>query len=479
MNDSKKQASPILSYLLVLAMFLLAIAIFIYHSPFRESAPHEAPSAFDSLVYDKWGKYPSQLPLEHLIILTPHNVQTRENFGDAFFRYYALEHGKRILIWWQSTRGSNAILEYIPTEPSKESSIKADVIFGGGQYVFEKLAEAGRLAPLELPEEVLAEIPSRINSLDIIDPQRRWCCNVLSSFGFLYNKQKIEEINLTTLTTWNDLASPLLFDNIILADPSVSGSTMMAFEMVLQSGPDWPSGWESLLSILSNTRSFVSNSDDAANAPLFDQAAATICIDFFGISRAVLQPNKLVFVSPKGETVFTPDPIAILKNAPNPEAAKAFVSFLLSINGQKLWGLDKTADDSPSLSALYRSPVRKDFYTEFSNELPQWTLNPYESGSHMDFDPELRSVRYPVLIELIKAAVIDNFEPMKVARKKMIEQKVDFASMQWLPENVDTLEEIRGLSVRFKDLQEKELITAAWHDFYKQKYQHVLESSPN
>ena len=42
----------------------------------------------------------------------------------------------------------------------------------------------------------------------------------------------------------------------------------------------------------------------------------------------------LVYVSPTGQTAFSPDPIAILKNPPHPKLAQQFVDFMTSEQAQ-------------------------------------------------------------------------------------------------------------------------------------------------
>ena len=482
-GHSNSTAKFLLTLLFVLATFVALILSFSSSRPqdvSPESRNFISWAEANKIVLTKWNKSIDDLPKENLFIITPHNESIRILFNHLFQIHYAIEHGKRISIWWQDAGGgSSAILQHLSEDKSMESGMDIDVVFGGGEYLFQQLAERGLLQPLEIDDQTLAQIPDKFNGISFYNPDLTWCGNVISGFGFLYNVEKIKSTGLSDLETWQNLAAPELFGQVAIADPRKSGSTMAAFEMIVQSEADWQSGWETLFNILSSSKEFTQTSQDAANAPLFEQTAAAICIDFYGISRVENEPDCLKYVSPQGQTAFTPDPIAVMKDAPNKQAAQAFAAFVLSMEGQKLWGLQKQVNDPLSINALYRSPIRKDFYTEFSNALPPWVKNPYESGSQMDFDPELRSVRYPVLLELIKAAALDDFELMKGVRKKLIEQNPENPrAMSWLPENADTIEEIRRLSTLFKDNGQKEAVTAAWRQYYQNVYQEALSSAP-
>lgn len=476
-HRSGKQALS--GILLVLVCLLIGVVVWNYTS--KRNAPSQIVSsekkAIEDAVYSKWSRSFSQLPTENLIIVSPHNETIRNKFEKAFINYYAVEKGKRILVWWHNRGGSNAILDFLLEQKQKEQSLPLDVVFGGGEYLFEQLADNDMLVPMDLGQDVLNQIPSEFAGIRLYDPQLRWCGNVLGGFGFLYDCQQIQSAGLQELTSWQDLASPELTGQLAIADPQNSGSTVVAFEMILQSEPDWPSGWKKLLSILSNAKEFMSSSDDAANAPLFGQAAAAICIDFYGMGREALEPEKLSYVNPRGQTAFTPDPIAILKDAPNKEIAADFVDFVLSPQGQAVWGKKSEDESHISVNALYRTPIRKDFYSASLENVPESIRNPYELAQTVRIDSDLRLIRYGVLRKLVHAAAVENFDLMVLARKKIMQPDVDAAKKAaffQLPANVDTIEELRAISDQLADPARAEKILNDWIGFFKQQYQTVL-----
>ncbi len=169
-------------------------------------------------------------------------------------------------------------------------------------------------------------------------------------------------------TQWVDLANEKLFNAIALADPTKSGSVAKAFELMIQqqmnqrlaelAGSEggrpandrekqaivegWERGLQLLIRLAANSRYF---SDAASKVPMdvaYGEAAAGMCIDFYGRfeSEAVANKNgqtRLKYTSVVGGTSIGADPIALLRGAPHPEVAKQFIDFVLKLEGQKLW----------------------------------------------------------------------------------------------------------------------------------------------
>ena len=54
----------------------------------------------------------------------------------------------------------------------------------------------------------------------------------------------------------------------------------------------------------------------------------------------------------------------MFRGASNPELATRFIEFILSPEGQKLWGLKAGAPGGPEKMALRNMPLRRDYYVE-------------------------------------------------------------------------------------------------------------------
>src|SRR4051794_24823545 len=129
----------------------------------------------------------------------------------------------------------------------------------------------------------------------------------------------------------------------------------------------WREGMRAIHLSGANARYF----PDSSQKPPIDVAAgncaAGLCIDFYGRQQAEAvrrrdNSERLGFIAPVGGTVSSVDPIALLRGAKNRDVAVAFMEYLLSIDGQKLWNFKPGTPGGPQHFALRRIPVRKDFY---------------------------------------------------------------------------------------------------------------------
>ncbi|MBD3646810.1 MAG: extracellular solute-binding protein [Pseudomonadales bacterium] len=329
---------------------------------------------------------------------------------------------------------------------------------------------------MTIPPDALANITDTFGGLAMCDGERRWCGTAISGFGILYNRDLAQRLGLPEPTRWEDLGSPRYFDLVGLADPTQSGSAAAAYEMIVQSADDWPSGWAKLLNILGNAKKFYAGAGDAAEAVPSGEAVAATCIDFYGTNRMSKYPKTLVYLSPKGQTAFNPDPVAILKNPPNPELAQRFVDFLLSEQGQALWALPAGHPDGPDHATLGRQPIRRDVYEKFGDQFSSAIVNPYAVGQSLEVDTELWADSYGLLRNLVWAAAVRNVDQLKAAKKKLIETDFEperLALFNALPENVATREAIEETDALLSDDVQRDRIVTDWITWFRDKYERV------
>ncbi|HWA10905.1 MAG TPA: extracellular solute-binding protein [Opitutaceae bacterium] len=297
---------------------------------------------------------------------------------------------------------------------ASEVSCGIDVFFGGGTPDFVAQAQAGRLVDaglLKLHPDWFADavFPQRFTGQEYWDKDGRWYGSVLSSYGIIFNRDSMQRLGFTQAPRqWADLSDPRLIGEVALCDPTKSGSINQAFENVIQQqmqlrlqelraanpGGDpkaleaqavregWILGLQLMQRIGANARYFT----DTSQKPPIDVAAgncaAGMCIDFYGRQQAEAverrdHSERVGFVSPPGGTAYSVDPIALLRGAPHREAAVAFLEYVLSPEGQKLWNLRPGTPGGPARFALRRLPVRRDFYSD-----------PAEKGLRSDPDAE-------------------------------------------------------------------------------------------
>lgn len=297
---------------------------------------------------------------------------------------------------------------------ASEVSCGIDLFFGGGTYDFERQAQAGRLVSSRLMKskpELFSEhiIPARFGGEDYYHPEGLWIGTVLSAYGIIFNRDSLNRLGFKRVPAqWSDLDDPRLIGEVALADPTKSGSVAKAFENILQqqmqlrlraleaSEPagdiaalearavreGWVEGMRLIQLIGANARYFT----DTSQKPPIDVAAGNcavgLCIDFYGRQQqeAVRRrgdSERVGYVSPPGGSVASVDPIALLRGAPHRTVAVAFIEFVLSLEGQKLWNFKPGTPGGPERFALRRMPVRKDFYGQA--EWRQFRSDPDES----------------------------------------------------------------------------------------------------
>ena len=421
----------------------------------------------------KWGKPYDQLEELTLVAVSPHNKDIETEFEKAFSLEYALKHGKRVEIQFRDVGGGGSkILSYLRTVYEHADTSGIDIIWGGGDDAFDKLAADGVLQPLKIAPDVKANIPPTFGGLSMIQPKDLWCGAAVSGFGFMYNKPLLEKLKKPAPATWDDLADAKYNGLIALADPMKSSSATAAYKMIAQSAPTWPAGWAKLLDVLSNANKFYDGASGAADA-VVAEAPIAACIDFYGTMRVNKYPKRLVYVSPKSQTVFNADPIAILKNPPHGELAQAFVDFVLSPRGQALWGLKAGEADGPVDAALYRMPIRKDVYTTYEGKLLPGIANPFQPGNEMAISDEMRKLDFNAFRRLVYCASVANAAGLKQAREKLIAEGLPAGKVKLfheLPPNIRTMEEMQAVVAQLRDEKQAEKIMTDWADFFAKKY---------
>lgn len=442
-----------------------------------ETAANSREMELDKILRQKYGKSFAELPETKLIAISPHNTDIENEYESAFSRFHAREYGQRVTIEWRDVGGgASAILHHLRNVYKNSDQSGIDIVWGGGDYNFTKMADEGILQEMTLAADVIENIPPSFGGLVMCDEQKRWCGSAVSGFGIFYNKQLLERIGLPEPTQWEDLGAPEFYNLVGLADPMQSGSAAASYEMIVQSEDTWPIGWAKLLSILGNAKKFYAGAGDAAEALPSGEVVVTTCIDFYGTNRMAKYPDILIYFSPKGQTAFNPDPIAILKNPPNPLLAQRMIDFVLSQDGQALWALPVGHPKGPVRVALGRQPIRKDVYEKYADQLLPMIVNPYAVGQTMTIDTELWSISYGLLRHLVWAAAVRNLDQLKVAKQKLIDTGFEVDRLERfnrLPDNVATREAVRETDKLLTDKKQADIIVTDWITFFREKYADV------
>ncbi|HKY10094.1 MAG TPA: extracellular solute-binding protein [Candidatus Binatia bacterium] len=369
---------------------------------------------------------------DKLVLISPHWEGIRYEFERAFKARYQKETGRTVEFDWMDVGGSSETLRYVESEfRNKPRGIGIDVIFGGGYDPYLALKKAELLERYVLPKPLLEKIPPKLTGVPLYDPEHTWYGATLAGFGIIYNKAVLGLTKLPLLTTWEDLASPQAFGWVGSSDPRKSGSVHMVYEIILQAY-GWEKGWRIITGMGANVRNFTNAASQIPKDVAIGEVAYGLAIDFYAWAQVKeAGEDKIGFLMPNNLTIITPDAIGILKGAPNLEVAKAFIRFVTSEEGQKLWLLVEKAPDGPQRFQLNRFSVLPSLYA-----LPPQTtavkLNPFTWQSDFAFDPQLSADRWSIVNDLIGALVIDQKHLLTRAWKDGLEKRANEAEFQRL-----------------------------------------------
>ena len=114
------------------------------------------------------------------------------------------------------------------------------------------------------------------------------------------------------------------------------------------------------------------------------------------------------FVTARGETSINPDPIALLRGAPHRELAIAFIEFVLSDEGQKLWSFRRGVPGGPERYTLRRLPIVPRLYDHaFDAYRADPDENPYEEARDFVYHRAWTGPLYSALAFVVRVMCVD------------------------------------------------------------------------
>ena len=205
-----------------------------------------------------------------------------------------------------------------------------DVYWSASPRTFTQLKAEQALRKLPVS---LAGLPGRVGGSVIDDPDGYFAASEVACYGFAVNPAYLARHGLAVPADWSDLAQPAYAGHVLVPDPVEVGFAPVLVDIPLQAY-GWDNGWALWSAIAANARfvgrggSFVSDELGAG------RQGVGLSIDFF-VASAIANGAPLQFVYPRQGGV-NPAHVAVTAASPNPEGAKAFVSFVLSEAGQRL-----------------------------------------------------------------------------------------------------------------------------------------------
>lgn len=202
----------------------------------------------------------------------------------------------------------------------------ADLWFGGGIDAFMAAKDSELLSAYK---------PAESDKIDarFVDEDNYWISKGLTVVGFLVNEEMLKEKGLEIPTTWEELSDSKYKDEIIMANPAISGTNYGAIKGILDMMGE-EEGWEYLEKLNENIPFYGKRGKDPEEKVVAGEFAIGIIPADKG-SFDVAEKNNLTVVYPEDGIPWVPEGVAIFEGGQGEDIAKAFIDFMLRDENQK------------------------------------------------------------------------------------------------------------------------------------------------
>ena len=197
---------------------------------------------------------------------------------------------------------------------------QADLLLIADSVTMEGLEREGLLSPYKATGA--AAYPAGMH-----DPEGAWHATKLITTGIVYNVKAPMKP-----TSWLDLTRPEAKNQTQIPSPLTSGAAMIHAATLTAA---LPGGWDYYKALKGNGAIANGGNGDVLKSVAGGEKLYGFIVDFMPI-REKAKGAPVEFVFPKEGVSTVTEPVAILNSSKNPEAARAFVDFILSPDGQAL-----------------------------------------------------------------------------------------------------------------------------------------------
>ena len=215
--------------------------------------------------------------------------------------------------------GTTKVMAKLRAEFAADSP-KPDVLLIADVVNMESIKSEGRLM-------AHADAPVGPYDAALYDVDRTYFSTKLITTGIVYNTGAPMQP-----AEWSDLVKPEAKGLVAMPSPLTSGAATVHMA-TLTSNPSL--GWAYYEQLAANGVTPKGGNGGTFKAVAGGEKLYGMVVDFVPI-RAKAKGSPVAFVFPESGVSAVTEPVAILSTARNPEAAKAFVDFLLSPDGQAL-----------------------------------------------------------------------------------------------------------------------------------------------
>lgn len=197
---------------------------------------------------------------------------------------------------------------------------QADVLLIADSVTMEGLKKEGRLMAHEKAD--ISAYPAGTH-----DPQKFWFATKLITTGIAYNTKAGFKP-----TSWLDLTKSEVKGQLVMPSPLTSGAALIHAATLTA---NIEGGWKYYEALKQNDAIAGGGNGDILKQVAGGQKLYGVVVDYMPI-REKAKGAPIEFVFPKEGVSAVSEPVAILKGTKNADAARAFVDFVLSKDGQEL-----------------------------------------------------------------------------------------------------------------------------------------------
>lgn len=237
---------------------------------------------------------------------------------------------------------------------------QASVLYGIGLPSMMTLKSEGLLQPYK-PKGV-EDIPSKY-----VDPEGYWTGIDVDFIGIASNKTFLKEKGLKAPTSWEDLTKPEFAGQICIGSPATSGTGYVFLATILQVMGE-EKGWDYLKRFNANVSQYTRSG--IGPTQLVGRGEVGIGILFaHDILGSMHKGFPLEMTLPSEGTGYDLFCAVMLKDAPEPEAAKAFLD----------WAVTPASQETLAASEYFDVPTNK-------NAKVHDLVKPFSNAKLIDFD---------------------------------------------------------------------------------------------
>ena len=213
--------------------------------------------------------------------------------------------------------------------PRVMAKLRAEIEAGQPQADLLLIADAVTMAGLKAEGRLLAHESADIGAYPagLHDADKTWFSTKLITTGIVYNTKASFKP-----ASWADLVKPEAKGLVVMPSPLASGAALI--HAAALSG-NIEGGWAYYEKLKANGAVAAQGNGDVLKQVAGGEKLYGMIVDYMPI-REKAKGAPLEFVFPAEGVSAIGEPVAILKNTKNPVAAKAFVDFLISKEGQEL-----------------------------------------------------------------------------------------------------------------------------------------------